>query len=304
MSTLILEQTLNGLQFSVTLFLIAAGLTLVFGVMNFVNLAHGSLFMVGAYFAAWFAGLTGSFWLGLLCALPATALVGVALEVLVLRRLYAKDHMVHVLATFALILIFNDLVRIVWGPLPLPLNMPAALSGAINLGPVPYSSFRLVIMLVGSLVGVLLWLLVTRTRIGMWVRAGANNREMAVAMGVNVKQLYTLVFGFGVVLSALAGAMLGPFVAVEAGMGDDVLILAFVVVVIGGIGSVQGAAAGALIVGVVDTLGRTALPALLGSLLSPTVASSLGASLGSMMIYLVMVLVLFWRPSGLFPART
>ena len=304
MSTLILEQTLNGLQFSVTLFLIAAGLTLVFGVMNFVNLAHGSLFMVGAYFAAWFAGITGSFWLGLLCALPATALVGVALEVLVLRRLYAKDHMVHVLATFALILIFNDLVRIVWGPLPLPLNMPAALSGAVNLGPVPYSSFRLVIMLVGSLVGLLLWLLVTRTRIGMWVRAGANNREMAAAMGVNVKQLYTLVFGFGVVLSALAGAMLGPFVAVEAGMGDDVLILAFVVVVIGGIGSVQGAAAGALIVGVVDTLGRTALPALLGSLLSPAVASSLGAALGSMMIYLVMVLVLFWRPSGLFPART
>jgi len=304
MSTLILEQTLNGLQFSVTLFLIAAGLTLVFGVMNFVNLAHGSLFMVGAYFAAWFAGMAGSFWLGLLCALPATAAVGVALEVLILRRLYAKDHMVHVLATFALILIFNDLVRIVWGPLPLPLNMPAALSGAINLGPVPYSSFRLVIMLVGSLVGVLLWLLVTRTRMGMWVRAGANNREMAVAMGVNVKQLYTLVFGFGVVLSALAGAMLGPFVAVEAGMGDDVLILAFVVVVIGGIGSVQGAAAGALIVGVVDTLGRTALPALLGSLLSPTVASSLGAALGSMMIYLVMVLVLFWRPSGLFPART
>ena len=304
MSTLILEQTLNGLQFSVTLFLIAAGLTLVFGVMNFVNLAHGSLFMVGAYFAAWFAGVTGSFWLGLLCALPATAAVGVALEVLVLRRLYAKDHMVHVLATFALILIFNDLVRIVWGPLPLPLNMPPALAGAVQLGPVPYSSFRLVIMLVGVLVGVLLWLLVTRTRLGMWVRAGANNREMAVAMGVNVKQLYTAVCGVGVVLSALAGALLGPFVAVEAGMGDDVLILAFVVVVIGGIGSVQGAAAGALIVGVVDTLGRTALPALLSSLLSPAVATSLGAALGSMMIYLVMVLVLFWRPSGLFPART
>ena len=212
--------------------------------------------------------------------------------------------MVHVLATFALILIFNDLVRIVWGPLPLPLNMPPALASAVQLGPVPYSSFRLVIMLVGVLVGVLLWLLVTRTRLGMWVRAGANNREMAVAMGVNVKQLYTAVFGFGVVLSALAGAMLGPFVAVEAGMGDDVLILAFVVVVIGGIGSVQGAAAGALIVGVVDTLGRTALPALLGSLLSPAVATSLGAALGSMMIYLVRVLVLFWRPSGLFPART
>ena len=304
MGTLLLEQTLNGLQFSVTLFLIAAGLTLVFGVMNFVNLAHGSLFMVGAYFAAWFAGMFGSFWLGLLCALPATALVGLVVEVLVLRRLYAKDHMVHVLATFALILIFNDLVRIVWGPLPLPLNLPTGLAGAVNLGPVPYSSFRLAIMLSGLLVGLLLWFLVTRTRMGMWVRAGANNREMAIAMGVNVKWLYTAVFTFGTVLSALAGVMLGPFVAVEAGMGDGVLILAFVVVVIGGIGSVLGAAAGALIVGVVDTLGRTALPALLSAVLPPTIATSLGAALGSMMIYLVMVVVLFWRPSGLFPANT
>ncbi len=304
MGILLLEQTLNGLQFSVTLFLIAAGLTLVFGVMNFVNLAHGSLFMVGAYFAAWFAGMFDSFWLGLLCALPATALVGLVIEVLVLRRLYAKDHMVHVLATFALILIFNDLVRIVWGPLPLPLDLPTGLAGAINLGPVPYSSFRLVIMLSGLLVGLLLWILVTRTRIGMWVRAGANNREMAIAMGVNVKWLYTAVFTFGTALSALAGVMLGPFVAVEAGMGDGVLILAFVVVVIGGIGSVLGAAAGALIVGVVDTLGRTALPALLSAMLPPAIATSLGSALGSMMIYLVMVLVLFWRPSGLFPANT
>jgi branched-chain amino acid transport system permease protein len=304
MGVLLLEQTLNGLQFSVTLFLIAAGLTLVFGVMNFVNLAHGSLFMVGAYFAAWFAGMLDSFWLGLLCALPATALVGLVIEVLVLRHLYAKDHMVHVLATFALILIFNDLVRIVWGPLPLPLDLPSGLASAIQLGPVPYSSFRLVIMLSGVLVGLLLWFLVTRTRIGMWVRAGANNREMAIAMGVNVKWLYTAVFTFGTALSALAGVMLGPLVAVEAGMGDGVLILAFVVVVIGGIGSILGAAAGALIVGVVDTLGRTALPALLSATLPPAIASSLGSALGSMMIYLVMVLVLFWRPSGLFPANS
>lgn len=304
MGSLVFEQTLNGLQFSATLFLIAAGLTLVFGVMNFVNLAHGSLFMVGAYVAAWVAGVTGSFWWGLLASLPATALVAMVIEVLIMRRIYAKDHMVHVLATFALILVFNDLVRMIWGPLPVPLNMPPALSGAVAVGPVPYSSFRLTVMGAGVAVGVLLWLLVTRTRLGMWVRAGANNRDMAMAMGVNVKLLYTAVFAFGAVLSALAGAMLGPFVAVEAGMGDNILILAFVVVVIGGIGSVLGAAAGALIVGVVDTLGRTALPALLNQLLPPAVATSLGAALGSMMIYLVMVVVLFWRPSGLFPARS
>jgi len=304
MSTLVLEQSLNGLQFSVVLFLIASGLTLIFGVMNFVNLAHGSFFMIGAYLAAWISGATGSFWLGVAGALPLAALIGIALERLVFRRLYHRDHMVHVLATFAFILIFNDLVRIVWGPLPLALNAPPALSGAISILGVPYSSYRLVVMAVGVAVGLLLFFLVTRTRIGMRVRAGANNREMAIAMGVDIRLLFTLVFGFGLVLSALAGALLGPFVAVEAGMGDDILILAFVVVVIGGIGSVLGAAAGALMVGIVDTLGRSVLPAMLSGILSPEYASSIGPALGSMMIYLVMALVLFWRPSGLFPART
>jgi branched-chain amino acid transport system permease protein len=304
LSTLVLEQSLNGLQFSVVLFLIASGLTLIFGVMNFVNLAHGSFFMIGAYLAAWISGVTGSFWLGVAGALPLAALIGVVLERLVFRRLYHRDHMVHVLATFAFILIFNDLVRIVWGPLPLALNAPPALAGAVPVFGVPYSSYRLVVMAVGVAVGLVLFFLVTRTRIGMRVRAGANNREMAIAMGVDIRLLFTLVFGFGLALSALAGALLGPFVAVEAGMGDDILILAFVVVVIGGIGSVLGAAAGALIVGIVDTLGRSVLPAMLSGMLSAEYASSIGPALGSMMIYLVMALVLFWRPSGLFPART
>tara|TARA_Y100000296_G_C5164538_1_gene253822 strand:+ start:673 stop:1587 length:915 start_codon:yes stop_codon:yes gene_type:complete len=304
LGNLIFEQVLNSLQFGVMLFLIASGLTLIFGVMNFVNLAHGSFFMIGAYVAAVVAGASGSFWLGLLVALPATAALGFLLEWLVFRRLYKKDHMVHVLATFAFILIFNDGVRMIWGPQPLPLNMPAAFAGPVNLFGLPYSSYRLLVMAVGVVVAVALYFLINRTRIGMWVRAGANNLEMVTAMGINIRLLFRLVFSFGLLLAALAGIMLGPLVAVQAGMGDDVLILAFVVVVIGGIGSVPGAAIGALIVGVVDTLGRSLLPQLFALFLSADAAASVGPALGSMMIYLVMIAVLFWRPSGLFPART
>ena len=304
MGNLIFEQVLNSLQFGVMLFLIASGLTLIFGVMNFVNLAHGSFFMIGAYVAAVVAGASGSFWLGLLVALPATAALGFLLEWLVFRRLYKKDHMVHVLATFAFILIFNDGVRMIWGPQPLPLNMPPAFAGPVNLFGLPYSSYRLLVMAVGVVVAVALYFLINRTRIGMWVRAGANNLEMVTAMGINIRLLFRLVFSFGLLLAALAGIMLGPLVAVQAGMGDDVLILAFVVVVIGGIGSVTGAAIGALIVGVVDTLGRSLLPQLFALFLSADAAASVGPALGSMMIYLVMIAVLFWRPSGLFPART
>jgi len=304
LGNLIFEQVLNSLQFGVMLFLIASGLTLIFGVMNFVNLAHGSFFMIGAYVAAVVAGASGSFWLGLLVALPATAALGFLLEWLVFRRFYKKDHMVHVLATFAFILIFNDGVRMIWGPQPLPLNMPPAFAGPVNLFGLPYSSYRLLVMAVGVVVAVALYFLINRTRIGMWVRAGANNLEMVTAMGINIRLLFRLVFSFGLLLAALAGIMLGPLVAVQAGMGDDVLILAFVVVVIGGIGSVPGAAIGALIVGVVDTLGRSLLPQLFALFLSADAAASVGPALGSMMIYLVMIAVLFWRPSGLFPART
>jgi branched-chain amino acid transport system permease protein len=301
---LILEQVLNSLQFGVMLFLIASGLTLVFGVMNFVNLAHGSFFMIGAYFAAVIAQATGSFWLGLLGALPLTAALGFVLEWLVFRRLYKKNHMAHVLATFAFILIFNDLVRIIWGPQPVPLNMPEAFSGSVMIFGLPYSSFRLLIMAVGIAVAIGLYWMINKTRIGMWVRAGSNNLEMVTAMGINIRLLFRMVFTFGLLLAALAGVMLGPLVAVQAGMGDDVLILAFVVVVIGGIGSVSGAAIGALVVGIVDTMGRGLLPQLFKLFMSAEAAASIGPALGSMMIYLVMIAVLFWRPSGLFPARS
>jgi branched-chain amino acid transport system permease protein len=301
---LVTEQALNGLQFGLMLFLLAAGLTLVFGIMDMINLAHGSLYMVGAYLAAAVAAATGSFLLAVLAALVGTAVLGMALEMTLLRRLYARDHLSQVLATFALILMLNEGVRIVWGDQPLMLNTPAALSGPVELLPgLNYPAYRLLIIGVGLAVAVLLWVLVTRTRYGAWVRAGASNRPMATAMGVNIRLLFTAVFGFGAALCALAGALLGPLLAVQVGMGESILILAFVVIVVGGIGSVRGALVGSLLVGVVDTASRTLLPALLRQLASPEVAANLGPALASILIYVLMAAILFWKPRGLFPAH-
>jgi branched-chain amino acid transport system permease protein len=300
---LILEQTLNGLQFGLMLFLLAAGLTLVFGIMDMINLAHGSLYMLGAFLAATFVSATGSFAVGVLLAVPATAALGMLLEVSVLRTLYARDHLSQVLATFALILIFNEAVRIVWGS-DLPLAAPAALSGPVELLPgMFYSSYRLVIIAVGLAVAALLYFLVAKTRIGMLVRAGASNREMALAMGANIPRLFTIVFGIGAGLCAVAGALLGPILAVQVGMGENILILAFVVIVIGGIGSVRGALVGSLIVGIVDTIGRAFLPMVFGTFLPPQLASAAGPAIASVLAYLLMAVILYLRPQGLFPAR-
>jgi len=304
MSVLILEQTLNGLQFGLMLFLLAAGLTLVFGIMDMINLAHGSLYMIGAYLAASVAQATGSFVLAVVGAVVGTAVIGVVLELTVLRQLYTRDHLSQVLATFALLLICNEVVRMIFGSQPLMLNMPAALSGPVELLPdFYYPAYRLLVIGVGLAVAVLLYLLVAKTRVGMRVRAGASNREMATAMGVNVRVLFTLVFAVGAALCAVAGAMLGPILAVQVGMGESILILAFVVIVIGGIGSIRGAMVGALLVGMVDTVGRALLPPLLRSILPPAVASGVGPALASIAIYVLMAAVLFWRPQGLFPAR-
>jgi len=301
---LFLEQTLNSLQFGLMLFLLAAGLTLVFGIMDMINLAHGSLYMIGAYLMATLAEATGSFWVALPLALVATALVGAALEVSLLRRLYERDHLTQVLATFAVILIANEVVRMIWGNQSLMLNPPAGLTGPVTLpGGMQYASYRLLIIGVGAAVAVCLYLLVTRTRMGMLVRAGASNREMAVAMGVNIRRLFTIVFALGAALCALAGAMLGPILAVQVGMGENILILAFVVIVIGGIGSIRGAFVGSLLVGLVDTMGRALLPIAFAKLFSPPVASNLGPSVSSILIYVLMAAVLFLRPQGLFPAR-
>src|SRR3974390_1002476 len=299
--TLFIEQVLNGLHFGLLLFLLAAGLTLVFGIMDLVNLAHGSLYMVGAYFAATFAALTGSFILGVLIALFLTLLVGMAVEVIAMRRLYGRDHLDHVLGTFGLILFFDEGVRLIWGPAGLSLPLPSRLLVSVPiLAGITYSGYRLALIVVTLAVALGLYFLVMRTRLGMLIRAGASNREMVGALGVNIKLLYTLVFGLGAALAGLAGLMQAPILTVQIGMGENILILAFVVTVIGGIGSIRGAFIGALLVGLVDTIGRTFVPDLLHDFLSESASASLGRGLSSMMIYLVMALVLIVKPEGLF----
>jgi branched-chain amino acid transport system permease protein len=301
---LVLEQCLNGLQLGVMLFLMAAGLTLVFGIMNLVNLAHGSLYMVGAYLAATVFPRTGSFLLAAAAALAGALLVGVVVEVVALRTLYERDHLDQVLATFGLILFFNEAVSIVWGRTAMHASVPAALSGQVQILPgVPYPAYRAVVILVGLAVALLLWLMVSRTRIGMLVRAGASNRTMVGALGVNIRLLYTLVFGVGAALAGLGGLMAGPIYTVQPGMGEEILIQVFVVIVIGGIGSIRGALVGAVVVGMVDTLGRAFLRPMLSTVLSPAAADSAGPAIASMLIYLLMAAVLFFRPQGLFPAR-
>jgi branched-chain amino acid transport system permease protein len=302
--TLVLEQLLNGLQFGVMLFLLAAGLTLIFGIMGVINLAHGSLYMVGAYGAAFVAAQTGSVVLAILGGLSAAAIVGMAMELVVLRRLYARDHLDQVLATFALILIFNQSVTILFGRQPLFVSIPPALNGSVQLLPgLAYPVYRLAIIAVGLLVALGLYLLINRTRVGMLVRAGATHREMVRALGVDIRLLYTAVFGLGALLAGLAGLMAGPILAVQVGMGEQILITTFVVVVIGGVGSIRGAFFGALIVGLVDTSLRAFLPGLLRHLMTGSEADALAAGLSSMGIYLLMAIVLLVRPKGLFPAH-
>lgn len=307
MTQLFLEQALNGLQFGLMLFLLAAGLTLVFGIMDCINLAHGSLYMVGAYFVAAATQAADSFWIGLGVGVAGAALLGLLLELSLFRQLYKRDHLSQVLATFALILIANEAVRVIWGAQPVMLNPPDALAGPVAFSLFGdaffYPAYRLVIIAFGIGVAGLLYLLVARTRVGMWVRAGASNREMTEALGINVQALFTAVFVFGTALCALAGGLLGPLLAVQVGMGESVLILAFVVIIIGGIGSIRGALVGSLIVGSVDTLGRALLPTLLRALLPADAASTLGPALASILIYLLMAGILFFKPQGLFPAR-
>ena len=258
---LILEQTLNGVQLGVMLFLIASGLTLVFGIMNFINLAHGSLYMAGAFTAAWVQGVSGSFLLAIPAAVVVTAALGAVLEIGLFRRFYARNHLDQVLVTFGIVLVANEVTRIVFGPVPLRMPLPPALAGSIEIVPgLPYPTFRLVVLIVGLAVAALLWAIVMKTRIGMWVRAGSSNRPIASAMGVDVDLVFAALFAVGAALAGLAGLMAGPILAVQVGMGEPILILALVVTVIGGIGSIKGAFVAALMVGLVDTFGRVLLP--------------------------------------------
>lgn len=302
-ASLLIAQLLNGLQYGIMLFLLAAGLTLVFGIMSFVNLAHGSLYMLGAYAAAVVGVQTGSFALGVLAAVATGVVVGLALEWVAVSRLYRRDHLDHVLATFGLVLFFNEVVRMIWGAQPMFVSLPESLSGTVELFGFSYPSYRFLIIGVGLLVAAGSQWLIHKTRVGMLIRAGSVNPQMVGALGVNIRLLNAMLFALGAGLAALAGAMAGPILSVQSGMGEPVLITTLVVIVIGGIGSVHGALYAGIIVGLVDTLGRTFLPLLMREFADREVAQAAGPALASMLIYLLMAAILAWKPQGLFPAH-
>lgn len=300
----ILAQTLNGLQFGIMLFLLAAGLTLIFGIMGFINLAHGSFYMIGAYVAATMQAYVGSFAIALLAGVGVAVILGIAVETSVIRPLYPRDHLHQVLVTFGLILFFNEAVRIIWGGVSPSVSPPALLAGHVNIPPgIPYPAYRIAITVVGCLVGIFLFLLMTRTRLGMLIRAGASDRGMVSALGVNIRALYSIVFALGVMLSALAGAMAGPIIAIEVGMGETIVIQTFIVVVLGGVGSVGGSFVAALAVGMADALGRAFLPPLLGHFFTPATTSAVAPTVASTVIYFLMAMALLWRPQGILVRR-
>ena len=302
--TLLVIQMLNGLQLGVLLFMLAAGLTLVFGIMDFINLAHGSLYMVGAYFCATIADYTDSFLLGALAALPLTFAVGLAVEIVVVRKLYARDHLDHVLATFGCILFFDAAIQLLWGPEGIAIALPAVLDGRVTLGPgIEFPTYRLLIIMVGLAVAAGLAYVVSATRIGALIRAGASNRRMLGALGIDVNRLFTFVFAGGATLAGLAGLMMAPITEAYVGMGNDILIVALVVIIIGGIGSVRGAFIAALLVGMIDTMGRAFLDSAMKLVLSQQDAETAAPALSAMLIYILMAAILAVRPQGLFAPK-
>ncbi len=302
--SLLLEQTLNGLQLGMTLFLLASGLTLTFGIMGIINLAHGATYMIGAYIAAVTMAATGSFLIAVCAGMISAGIIGVLIEILILRRLYVRDHLDQVLATFGLILIANEATKIIFGPQALFMAPPPLLNNAVPLtGEVQYPAYRLAVIAVGIIIIFFMRHLILNTRLGMLIRAGATNREIVGAMGVNIARIFTLVFGLGSLLAGLAGAMAAPLLAVQVGMGETILITTFVVIIIGGLGSVRGAFAGAMLVGIVDTFSRAILPIILKSTLPPAIASGISSSVADIAIYLLMAIVLLLRPEGLFVVK-
>lgn len=302
---LVVEQALNGIQLGILLFLLAAGLTLILGIMDFVNLAHGSLYMVGAFLVATFVKWTGNFGIAILLAVPATLVVGIVVEIVTLRTLYQRSHLDQVLATFGLLLFFNEAVHLIWGPEGMSIALPGILDFALQLpGGINYPAYRMLIIVVGLAVALGLYLLVSWTRIGMLIRAGASNRTMISALGVDIKLLFTLVFGLGAALAGLAGMLYVPIGQAQIGMGELILINAFVVIVIGGIGSIRGAFIASLLTGMIDTLGRAFLEDFLGLFMTVNAAQTAGPALSAMMIYFLMAAVLAVRPQGLFPPRS
>ena len=301
---LMLIQMLNGLQLGVLLFLLAAGLTLVFGIMDFINLAHGAFYMLGAFICATLAIWFDSFLIAVLLSVPITFAIGVVVELGVARQLYQADHLEQILATFGLILIADTLVQMIWGPEGMTFALPEVLNGQVQLlYGVEFPVYRVLIIAVGLLVALALYLVVSHTRTGMLIRAGASNRRMVEALGVDIRMLFTLVFAAGAAMAGLAGLMIAPITEASIGMGNEILIVAFVVIVIGGIGSVQGAFFGAMLVGLIDTLGRAFLDDLLGLVFSHQAAETSAPAISAMLIYILMAVILYFRPQGLFGVR-
>ena len=302
--SLFLVQSLNGLQFGILLFLIAAGLTLVFGVMGFINLAHGVQYMIGAYLTFMFYQVTGNFFAALILGLVAALAIGLACEILIFRHLYARDHLDQVLATFGIILFVNEAVKAIWGPSSLILAPPESLSWSFEIiEGLQYPIYRLAVIAVGIAVAFGLYIIVFKTRVGMLIRAGATNPDMVSALGVDIKRLFMIVFGFGAMLAGFAGAIAAPMFSLEPSMGDDLLIVVFVVIIIGGIGSIRGAFIAAVMVGMLETLGRAVATDLLKLVFDASAANQIGPALSSMLIYILMAAILFFKPDGLFPAR-
>ena len=302
--TLLAAQLINGLQLGILLFLLASGLSLIFGIMDFVNLAHGSLYMVGAFFCATLTQWTGNFIWGVILALPATAVVGLLVELIVVRKLYQRDHLDHVLATFGLILVFDTAAQMIWGPDGIVVPLPAWLDGRVILfSDIVLPTYRIAIISVGLVVALGLFLIVTQTRLGMRIRAGASNRDMIGALGVDINLLFTLVFAMGAVLAGLAGMMIAPITEASVGMGNGIIIVTFVVIVIGGIGSIKGAFAAAMIVGLIDTMGRSYLDSLFKLFMSDQNAETSAPAISAMLVYILMAAILAIRPQGLFPPK-
>ena len=298
---LLITQMMNGLQLGLLLFLLASGLTLIFGIMDFINLSHGSFYMVGAYFCGSIVAYSGSFLMGVVFGLFGVFLVGAIVEWVIVRKLYLADHLDHVLVTFGLILIFDTLVHLIWGASGMAIPLPAALNGQISFGSVELPTYRLVIIVAGLLVAAALYVLVSRTRLGMLIRAGASNRTMVEALGININRLFLIVFALGAAMAGLAGMLIAPITEASIGMGNDIIIIAFVVVIVGGIGSVKGAFYAALILGLMDTLSRSYLDVLLNLVMSSNYAETAAPALSAMLIYVLMAAVLAFRPQGLFP---
>ncbi|TWC30529.1 amino acid/amide ABC transporter membrane protein 1 (HAAT family) [Pseudomonas sp. SJZ079] len=280
----VLIQTLNGLQYGLLLFLIASGLTLIFGIMQIINLAHGALYMVGAYLAFWLTALTGNLFLAILLGLPLAALLGVLIERFLMQALYRRDHLDQVLMTFGMILVIDSLRSIAWGNDVHSVAIPALLEGSIQLTEtLEYPVYRLFISAVCGLIALAMYWVLQRTRLGIVIRGGASNREMVQGLGINIRVIYSLVFAAGTALTAFAGMIAAPVSSVYPGMGNQILIIAFVVVVIGGLGSIRGAFLAALLVGLTATWGAVLVPEYAG-----------------MAIYLLMAVVLLFKPRGLF----